>query len=120
MILAFIQTFLSEEVDGRRQARREKDGASGNTLKKLLTPAKSRESKLADVVSAIVEASPYLWDLIRAEPDRFLNLLHADPDARFTALIADAQHAGLHANDDAEVMHGLRRAKAEAALLIAL
>jgi [glutamine synthetase] adenylyltransferase / [glutamine synthetase]-adenylyl-L-tyrosine phosphorylase len=94
--------------------------ASGKTLKKLVTPANSRESKLAAVVSAIAEASPYLWDLVRAEPNRFLNLLHADPDARFAALVTDAQHIGLHADDETQVMRGLRRAKAEAALLIAL
>src|SRR5215216_1776131 len=94
--------------------------ASGKPLKQLLVSAKSRDSELSDVVAAIAEASPYLWDLIRADPERFLDLLHADPDARFLKLIADAQHVGLNATDDAEVMRGLRRAKAEAALLIAL
>src|SRR5829696_8693251 len=57
--------------------------AAGKALKQLLAPAKSRDSKLPDVVSAIAEASPYLWDLIGAEPDRFLNMLQANPDARF-------------------------------------
>src|SRR6185295_5938111 len=80
--------------------------------------AKSR--KLADLVAGIAEASPYLWDLIQAEPDRFLTLLEADPEAQFTALIATVTHAGLTETVETEVMRALRRGKAEAALLIAL
>ena len=71
-------------------------------------------------VAAIAEASPYLWDLIRADPDRFLALLEADPDAHFAALIADVARAGHAATDEADMMRALRRGKAEAALLIAL
>src|SRR4029077_20390268 len=67
----------------------------------------------------VAEASPYLWDLIRAEPDRFLALLDADPDPRFATLIAEVQHAAGAAND-AAVMGALRRGRAEAALLTAL
>jgi glutamate-ammonia-ligase adenylyltransferase len=92
---------------------------AGKTLKPLLAGAKSRSAKLAGVVAAIAEASPYLWDLIRAEPDRFLGILEAGPDAHFAALIADAGRAGSAAND-ADIMRALRRGKAEAALLIAL
>ena len=47
------------------------------------------------MIAAIAEASPYLWDLIRAEPDRFLALLESDPVAQFDALIAAVDRAGL-------------------------
>src|SRR2546423_232068 len=91
--------------------------ATGKAIKQLLTPPK--RGKLGDIVAAIAEASPYLWDLIRADPDRFLGILESDPPVRFAALIADVERAG-DAVNDADVMCALRRAKAQAALLIAL
>jgi glutamate-ammonia-ligase adenylyltransferase len=91
---------------------------SGRTLRQLVA-AKPR-GKLGELVAAIAEASPYLWDLIRADPDRFLALLEADPEKHFARLIADVTRVGVAANEDAEVMRTLRCAKAEAALLIAL
>jgi glutamate-ammonia-ligase adenylyltransferase len=90
---------------------------AGKTLKQLLAPAK--QAKLGDLVAAIAEASPYLWDLIRLDPPRFLGILNAEPEARFVAALAQARRAG-EAVSDADAMRDLRRAKAEAALLIAL
>src|SRR4051812_6353722 len=82
---------------------------AGKALKPLLSPdTKSRAHKLPGLVSAIAEASPYLWDLIRADADRFLALLEADPEARFAALIAAVTHAGLTETDEAEMMRVLR------------
>ena len=65
------------------------------------------------------KASPYLWDLIRAGPDRFVTILEAEPEQRFASVLADARSAG-EAASEADAMRILRRAKAEAALLIAL
>jgi [glutamine synthetase] adenylyltransferase / [glutamine synthetase]-adenylyl-L-tyrosine phosphorylase len=93
---------------------------AGKAIRQLLTPAKSRKGKIGDVIAAVAEASPYLWDLIRADPNRFLAIIEADPEARFAEVIAQAQQAGASATNDADVMRALRRAKAEAALLIAL
>jgi [glutamine synthetase] adenylyltransferase / [glutamine synthetase]-adenylyl-L-tyrosine phosphorylase len=76
--------------------------------------------KTRDVLAAIAEASPYLWDLIRAEPARFLDVAEAEPDARFAALLAEVVRVGDAAATDAAVMTALRRLKSEAALLIAL
>ena len=90
---------------------------TGKRIRQLVSAAKP--GKLGDVVAAIAEASPYLWDLIRAGPEGFLALLEAEPDARFAALLADVQRAA-DAKSDADLMRALRRAKAEAALLIAL
>jgi glutamate-ammonia-ligase adenylyltransferase len=68
----------------------------------------------------IAEASPYLFDLIRADPARAVRLLRCDPDAHLAAVLAQATRDIAAAGDDAAVMHTLRRLKAEAALLIAL
>ncbi len=92
---------------------------AGKSLKSLLA-TKPRVGKIADVLAAIAEGSPYLWDLIRTDPDRLVALLEAEPEARFRALIEDVQRAGASAAEEAEIMSALRRGKAEAALLIAL
>ena len=93
---------------------------SGKALKELLAPSKSRTLGVAGVVAGIAEGSPYLWDLIRADPERFLALLEADPEVRFAALLAEMEHGARAADNDDEVMQALRRGKSEAALLTAL
>ena len=35
---------------------------------------------LAKLLGGIAEAAPYLWDLVRADPARFVRLLDSDPD----------------------------------------
>jgi glutamate-ammonia-ligase adenylyltransferase len=75
---------------------------------------------LARVVGGIADSSPYLWDLIRADPARFLRLLRSDADATLTALLAAAREDAAAAKGSAALMRILRRAKADAALLIAL
>jgi len=90
--------------------------AAAKTLKPLLAAPKA---KLSDLVAAIAEGSPYLWDLIRADPDRLVSILETEPEHRFTSVLADARSAGDGASE-ADAMRILRRAKAEAALLIAL
>src|SRR5262245_44728455 len=69
--------------------------AAGRALKSLLGSGKG---KLADIVAAIAEASPYLWDLIRADPARFLKLVEADPEAHFAMVIARTSAAADAAN----------------------
>src|SRR4051794_12728199 len=60
---------------------------TGKAIKRQLAATKA--GKIADIIAAIAEASPYLWDLIRADPDRFLALLEADPEVRFAVLITE-------------------------------
>ena len=72
------------------------------------------------ILLGVAEASPYLFDLIRADPARTLRLLRCDPDAHLAALIAQTARDVAASGDDARVMQSLRRLKAEAALLIAL
>src|SRR5205807_9418013 len=50
---------------------------AGKAIKQIIAPAKPREGKISEVIAAIAEASPYLWDLIRGHPERFLALLQA-------------------------------------------
>jgi glutamate-ammonia-ligase adenylyltransferase len=84
--------------------------AAGKALKPLLAgDTKSRRAKLAVVVAAIAETSPYLWDLIRADPDRFLRVLEADPESHFAKSVAEMARAGLAEQDETEMMRVLRR-----------
>ncbi len=72
------------------------------------------------VLEGIAEASPFLRDLVQADPARLLALLGADPAERLEALIADLARAVPAARSEADAMRRLRLAKAESALLIAL
>lgn len=71
-------------------------------------------------LQSIAEASPYLFDLIRADPVRLLRVLRGSPEQRLAKLLEDAETLVAAASAEDEVMAVLRRLKAEAALLIAL
>jgi len=88
--------------------------ASGKAIKQIVTAS----AKTRDVLAAVAESSPYLWDLVCADPARTVNLLAAEPDARFAAILAEVARAG--AETEAAAMATLRGLKAKAALLIAL
>jgi [glutamine synthetase] adenylyltransferase / [glutamine synthetase]-adenylyl-L-tyrosine phosphorylase len=77
-------------------------------------------ARLASLLGGIAETSPYLWDLVRADPARFLRLISGDADAALTALLVTARDTATAAKGTGELMRVLRRAKVEAALLIAL
>jgi [glutamine synthetase] adenylyltransferase / [glutamine synthetase]-adenylyl-L-tyrosine phosphorylase len=72
------------------------------------------------ILLGIAEASPYLFDLVRADSARLLRLLACEPEAWLVQLIEDACRDVSVASTEAGVMQLLRRMKAEAALLIAL
>jgi glutamate-ammonia-ligase adenylyltransferase len=72
------------------------------------------------IFTGIAEASLYLFDLVRADPDRALRVLQSQPDRHLIELIADVRQGVQTASSEALAMQLLRRAKAEAALLIAL
>ncbi len=91
-----------------------KTKAAAKTLKPLI----GKHPSLAKLLGGIVEASPYLWELIQADPARFLGLLEADADTALDAILAEPRHAAAASRDEA--MRDLRRMKAHAALLIAL
>ena len=90
--------------------------AAGKALRALIAD----RPLLAQLLAAIAEAAPYLWDLLRADRSRALRLLGSDPQATLTELLATALEAASAAQGPGEVMAVLRRMKAEAALLVAL
>ncbi|MBN9598530.1 MAG: bifunctional [glutamine synthetase] adenylyltransferase/[glutamine synthetase]-adenylyl-L-tyrosine phosphorylase [Afipia sp.] len=87
---------------------------------RALQDAMARHSYAKAIIEGVAEASPYLFDLMRADAARFIRLLESDPEIRLAALIAEAEEGVNAAADEADVMQRLRRMKAEAALLIAL
>jgi glutamate-ammonia-ligase adenylyltransferase len=73
-----------------------------------------------DILLGIAEASPYLFDLMRADAARAIRLFDCDPDRHLAQLIEDTCRGVSAAAGEADVMQQLRRMKSEAALLIAL
>ncbi len=93
-----------------------KADAAGRALKSFVRAY----PPLAALLGGIAEAAPYLWDLVQADPARFVRLLDSNPDTALATLLAEAKSAGAAAHAQTDVQRILRRMKAEAALLIAL
>jgi [glutamine synthetase] adenylyltransferase / [glutamine synthetase]-adenylyl-L-tyrosine phosphorylase len=87
---------------------------AGVTLKRAL----AERPNLRALLAGLADGSSYLWDLVRADPDRLVALLDADPDSRLKVLFASVS-TGVAVSEE-DLMRQLRRMKAEAALLIAL
>jgi glutamate-ammonia-ligase adenylyltransferase len=68
----------------------------------------------------LAEASPYLFDLVRADGARAIRLLECDPQPHLAQLIEETCRQVSAASSEADVMQLLRRMKSEAALLVAL
>ena len=82
--------------------------------------ARRRASGAGQSLGGIADFAPYLWDLAGADPARLPRLLTNDPETEWAALLAGLRKAAAAAKGAAPLMRVLRRAKAEAALLIAL
>jgi [glutamine synthetase] adenylyltransferase / [glutamine synthetase]-adenylyl-L-tyrosine phosphorylase len=80
----------------------------------------ARFPQLKNIFLSVAEASPYLFELVRSDAARALRILHGEPDQYLARLIEQARQSAWAASSEAQVMHTLRRAKAEASLLIAL
>jgi [glutamine synthetase] adenylyltransferase / [glutamine synthetase]-adenylyl-L-tyrosine phosphorylase len=72
------------------------------------------------ILLGLAEASPYLFDLVHADAARAIRLLTSEPERHLARLIEQIGRDVLSLQSEADVMHLLRRAKSEAALLIAL
>ena len=72
------------------------------------------------ILLGIAEASPYLFDLVRADAARALRVLECEPELHLAQLIEQTRSEVSAATHEADVMQKLRRTKSEAALLIAL
>src|ERR1700694_1951922 len=72
------------------------------------------------ILLGIAEASPYLFDAVRADAARLIRLLECEPGPHLAELIEPTRREVQAASSEADVMVLLRRMKSEAALLIAL
>jgi glutamate-ammonia-ligase adenylyltransferase len=90
--------------------------ASGKALASLV----AEHPTLVKALGGIADSAPYLWELARADPTCLLRLLANDPESEWAALLAGLRKGAAAAKGSAALMRVLRRAKAEAALLIAL
>jgi glutamate-ammonia-ligase adenylyltransferase len=72
------------------------------------------------ILLGIAEASPYLFDLARADAARLIRLLECEPEPYLAQLIENTCRNVSAASSETDVMQFLRRMKSEAALLIAL
>jgi glutamate-ammonia-ligase adenylyltransferase len=82
-----------------------------------LAPFAERK-KVRDLLLGLADHSPYLWTLIEEDPGRLARLLGEQPAVSLDALIATI--SARRDDDEAALMRALRRAKREAALLVAL
>ena len=73
---------------------------------------------IRDVLLGMADHSSYLWALAREDPDRLVRLLRRPPGESLDALVQAL--ASRRDENEADLMPALRRAKREAALLIAL
>ena len=89
-------------------------------LRQPLATTLGRHPTARRLLEGIAEASPYLFDLVRLDAARATRVLQCDPDRRLAELLADLATLAKGAANEAELMQSLRRAKAEAALLIAV
>ena len=72
------------------------------------------------ILLGIIEFSPYLFDLIRADAARLIRLFRCEPESHLAALIETTTRDVVAAPGETDAMRLLRRMKSEAALLIAL
>src|ERR1700722_17645833 len=80
----------------------------------------ARFPRARTILLGIAEASPYLFDLVRADGGRAIRLLECGPEQHLAQLIEITRREVVAASSEAEAMRSLRRMKSEAALLIAL
>jgi glutamate-ammonia-ligase adenylyltransferase len=80
----------------------------------------ARFPRARTILLGIADASPYLFDLVRADGARAIRVLECEPERHLAQLIEKTRGEVWAAPSEADVMHKLRRLKSEAALLIAL
>jgi glutamate-ammonia-ligase adenylyltransferase len=104
---------LSAPAEARRRLAALLDKPSSSELARELERGRTR-----DVLLGLADHSPYLWTLVQEDPARLVRLLGRPPGESLDALV----HALALRRDEHEtdLMPALRRAKREAALLIAI
>ena len=90
--------------------------SAGKSFKTLL----QKYPPLNRVLGGVADTSPYLFELIQADPAQFISLLESDPDEALAVLLKSTKSGAAAARTPADVMRVLRSLKAQSALLIAL
>lgn len=85
-----------------------------------LAPLLASEEKVRALVEGVAEGSPFLWEIIRADPALLVALLVAEPEANLARAIETGVNAVRAAPSTVAAMRALRRMRRETALLIAL
>jgi glutamate-ammonia-ligase adenylyltransferase len=80
----------------------------------------ARYPRLNSILLGVSQASPYLFDLLRADAARAIRLFDCAPEPHLARLIEETCRDVEAAPSEADAMQLLRRMKSEAALLIAL
>ena len=99
------------------------DAAAAARLESVLdgtSDASLRDSAVQALLLGIADHSPYLWHLIRSDPERLVRLLETPPQLSLTHCLERVADLCDDAEGEQEIMRLLRRAKQEIALLIAL
>ena len=82
--------------------------------------AELHKPRVAALLAALADHSPYLWRLAAQDPDRLLRLLASSPAAALVQILDRLQSGCDDAAAAADAMPVLRSAKAEVALLVAM
>ncbi len=77
-------------------------------------------SAVNQLIEAIAACSPFLWDLVRASPQRLTSFLTTQPEQAFERILVERAGALAADSPEPEVTRALRLMRADAALLIAL
>ncbi|MEP2707221.1 MAG: bifunctional [glutamine synthetase] adenylyltransferase/[glutamine synthetase]-adenylyl-L-tyrosine phosphorylase [Roseibium sp.] len=77
-----------------------------------------RQANLRPLLNGVIANSPYLRDLMLADPQRLLDILSEAPEARLERILAEAR--GSQADDEAGIMRVLRLFKHDLALTLGL
>ncbi len=104
---------LSAPAEARRRVAALLEASPGAELAPELEHGRTR-----DVLLGLADHSSYLWALVHEDPDRLVRLLKRPPGESLDALVQAL--AARRDENEADLMPALRRAKREAALLIAL
>src|SRR3984957_12242515 len=103
---------LSAPAEARRRLAELVDTASAEVKPEL------ERDRTRDVLLGLADHSPYLWTLVQEDTARLVRLLKHPPGESLDALVQTL--VSRRDENEADLMPALRRAKREAALLVAL
>ncbi len=77
-------------------------------------------SPARNLLEAIADQSPFLFNIAKSDPAALLQSLESEPEARIASLVKDAAKAVADASGEEVAMKSLRKMRSDAALLIAM